>query len=174
MSNVATLLNFYVQRSNVAGFLCSTTRRCWVFMFNVATLLDFYVQHCDVGHECLDVAGFSNDWKLVKIRTFGLLISSKYYMKNNTGSTLFKPKISFLNLLKSWVPKTENSQQRTDFEAHKCALIPLKDFMDDITCQKQRKTKKSQQKPILGASNPVLYQREGCDITLCWFQKLIY
>ena len=57
---------------------------------NVATFLGLNEQRRDVGHECrdvgherCDVVGFSNNGKLVKIPTLGLLISSKLFFFHN-------------------------------------------------------------------------------------------
>ena len=41
---------------------------------------DVGCQRCDVGHECRDVAGFSNDDKVAKIQSFGLLHTSKLFL----------------------------------------------------------------------------------------------
>ena len=48
-------------------------------MNNVATLLEIYEKHCDVEHEHRDVVGFSNDGKIIKIPSLGLLRTSKLF-----------------------------------------------------------------------------------------------
>ena len=55
----------------------------WAQMNNVATLLGFYEQRRDVEHGRRDVVGFSNDGKLIKILTLGLLISSNLFLLHN-------------------------------------------------------------------------------------------
>ena len=64
--NVAT---FWVRMNNVVTFLA-----------NVVTLLEIYEQRLDVGHEHCNVAGFSNDKKVAKIQSLGLLHTSKLFL----------------------------------------------------------------------------------------------
>ena len=63
--DVATLRHFWVQMNNIA---------------NVATLLEIYEQRRDVGHERRDVAGFSSDEKVTKIKFLGHLHTSKLFL----------------------------------------------------------------------------------------------
>ena len=70
-------------------------------------------------------------------------------MKKNTGSSLFKTKISFFEPLKNMGTKTENSQQRIDFDAHKCALIPLRGIEGGNNFQNSGNNKKNSPKSHL-------------------------
>ena len=49
-------------------------------------------------------------------------------MNENIGLSLFKNKNVIFEPLKNMGTKIENSQHRTDFDAHKCAMIPLFNF----------------------------------------------
>ena len=49
-------------------------------MNNVATLLEIYEQRHDVGHERGNVAEFSSDEKVTKIKSLGLLHTSKLFL----------------------------------------------------------------------------------------------
>ena len=69
---------------------------------------------------------------------------------------------------------TKKSQQRTDFDAHKVALIPLKGVEDGITCQKQRK-KKTQQKrmqgPLWGIKSDSILKKRGAGLPCVDFKN---
>ena len=92
-------------------------------------------------------------------------------MKKNTGSRLLKNKNLIFEPLKTHVPKTENSQYRTDFDAHKCALIPLLGFEGGNNCQSNGNKIKILQKP---SKNPLKHQsqfqpKRVRDFTSCRF-----
>ena len=84
--NVAT---FWVRMNNVATLEA-----------NVATSREIYDQCHDVGHEHRDVAGFSNDKKVTKIQSLGLLHTSKLFLLH-----IFHPRSSHDHILQEqhWI-----------------------------------------------------------------------
>ena len=87
MSQHRNVAMFWIRMNNVAMFLA-----------NIVTLLEIYEQRHDVGHERRDVAGFSNDKKVAKIQSLGLLHTLTILdhlmtiYNNNTRSKYFHTK----------------------------------------------------------------------------------